>query len=395
MESSGEVQRKSLIVAGWRFLPHSYAIVNQWQLLALSRRSDIGLKIVDLPLHSKRWKQQLGLFEPAAEECLQNLEMANAQDHADVTLRISFPFDFSASRSPLTAVFGTCEHQIIRKDQLPDTEAYEQLQKGPPPENVKAVTPSRWSAEGFYNAGFKSDQVIVVPHGVDVETFRPMPALREPIRKKIAIPDDSFVFLSVGAMTGNKGMDILFQAFAEVSRTHSEAFLLLKGIDPLYKSSAFLSESMNTLSAADRERVQSRMIYFGDSFRLTKMAQLYQAGDAYVSPYRAEGFNLPVLEAAASGLPIVCTRGGATDDFVTDAFARRIDSKKVSGRYEGQEVFRLEPSVDHLIALMRSAIEERSWREAASNAGPAHVRANLTWDHVVDGLVRGLFSNLG
>jgi hypothetical protein len=31
--------KKSLIVEGWRFLPHSYAIVNQWQLLALLRRN--------------------------------------------------------------------------------------------------------------------------------------------------------------------------------------------------------------------------------------------------------------------------------------------------------------------------------------------------------------------
>src|SRR5215813_3797039 len=93
--------RKSLIVEGWRFVPHSYAIVNQWQLLALSRRSDLDLRIVDLPLLSKRWKQQRGLFEPAAEECLQNLEIASAQDRTDVTLRIAFPFDFSQSPSGL------------------------------------------------------------------------------------------------------------------------------------------------------------------------------------------------------------------------------------------------------------------------------------------------------
>jgi len=395
MERLGEAQRKSLIVEGWRFLPHSYAIVNQWQLLALSRRSDIDLKIVDRPLLSKRWKRQSGLFEPAEEECLQRLEIAEPQDRADVRLRISFPFDFSPSNSPLTAVFGTCEHQVIRKDQLPDMQAYERLQEGPPPENVKAVTPSKWSAEGFYNAGFAPDQVIVVPHGVDVETFRPMPDLRQPIRQKIALPDDGFVFLSVGAMTGNKGMDVLLRAFAEVSRTQPQAYLLLKGIDPLYKSSAFLAESMKVLSSEDRERVQSRMIYFGESFRLKKMAQLYQAADVYVSPYRAEGFNLPVLEAAASGVPIICTRGGPTDDFVTDAFARKIDSKKRSGQYEGQETFRVEPNLEHLIALMRSAMEERSWREAASNAGPAHVKESLTWDHVVDLLVRRLFPNSG
>src|SRR5689334_2285832 len=113
MGSSGEPQKKSLIVEGWRFVPNSHALVNQWQLLALSRRSDLDLRIVDLPLLSKRWKQQTGLFEPADEECLQNLEIAATDDRADVTLRIGFPFDFSPSRSPLTAVFGTSEHQTI------------------------------------------------------------------------------------------------------------------------------------------------------------------------------------------------------------------------------------------------------------------------------------------
>jgi glycosyltransferase involved in cell wall biosynthesis len=391
MVSSDAPPPKSLIVEGWRFVPHSYAIVNQWQLLALSRRPDVRLKIVDLPLLSKRWKQETGLFEAPDEECLQKLEIATAQDRADVTLRIAFPFDFSQSRSPLTAVFGTCEHQTIRKDQLPEIEAYERLQKHPPGEDIKAITPSNWSAEGFYNAGFRPEQVIVVPHGVDVETFRPMPELRAPIREKISIPDDSFVFLSVGAMSGNKGMDLLFRAFAEVSRIYPNALLLLKGMDPLYKSRRFLHESMQLLPPADRERIEKRMIYFGNSFHLKKMAQLYQAADAYVSPYRAEGFNLPVLEAAASGVPIICTGKGATDDFVTEAFARKIDSKKVSGRYEGQEVFRLDPSVEHLIVLMRAVIEERSWRATASNAGPAHVRANFTWDHVVDRLLRKLF----
>jgi glycosyltransferase involved in cell wall biosynthesis len=391
MASSGKPLKKSLIVEGWRYVPHSYAIVNQWQLLALSRRLDVDLKIVDLPLLSKRWKPQAALFDPADEERLQKLEIATARDCADVTLRIAFPFDFSPSRSPLTAVFTTCEQQTIRKDQMPDMEAYERLQRYPPPDGIKAVTPSAWSAEGLYKAGFGPEQVIVVPHGVDVEMFHPMPELRAAIRERISIPIDAFVFLSVGAMTGNKGIDFLLRAFAEVSRTHPNAILLLKGIDPIYKSSAFLQETMKVLSPADRERVKARLIYFGDSFRLKKMAQLYQAADTYVSPYRAEGFNLPVLEAAASGVPIICTGGGPTDDFVTKSFARKIDSKRVSRRYDGQEVFRLEPNVEHLIVLMRAAIEENSWRAAAASAGPAHVRANLTWDHVVDMLLRKLF----
>jgi glycosyltransferase involved in cell wall biosynthesis len=49
---------------------------------------------------------------------------------------------------------------------------------------------------------------------------------------------------------------------------------------------------------------------------LAQLNALYNAADAYVTPYRAEGFNLPALEAQSCGTPVVATRGGATDDFL-------------------------------------------------------------------------------
>jgi glycosyltransferase involved in cell wall biosynthesis len=145
------------------------------------------------------------------------------------------------------------------------------------------------------------------------------------------------------------------------------------------------------LPARDRERVGNRITYLGGSFSNEQMAKLYHVADAYVSPYRGEGFNIPVLEAAAAGLPIICTRGGPTDDFVTDSFARRIDSRKVQVMIRDQKAFRLEPSLEHLIALMEAMIEDRSWREQAIVEGPSHVHANYTWDHVVEILIRNLF----
>ena len=257
---------KSLIVEGWRFLAHSYAIVNQWQLLALSRRTDVAVKVIDVPFFARRWQTQEGLFEQRAEQALRSIETAKPDESADVTLRISFPFDFSPSRSRQTAVFGTSESQVIRRDQLPDLQAYEQLQRTPPPMEVRAVTPSRWSAEGFYKAGFKTEQVLIVPHGVDIDTFHPMPNLRSHIRSKVPVADSDFVFLSVGAMTGNKGIDLLLQAFAQVCRKFPHARLVLKGMDTLYKSKELLLKNLQTVSAQDQQRVIERIIYFGKSF---------------------------------------------------------------------------------------------------------------------------------
>lgn len=382
---------RHLIVEGWRFLAHSYAMVNQWQLLAFLRRSDVSLKVRDLPFYARRWQAQSGLFDAQSEGALNSIDVATEDERADITLRISFPFDFSPSPSGETAVFGTSESQAVLSNQLPNPEAYEQIRRKRLPKSIKIVTPSRWSAEGFYNAGFKSERVLVVPHGVDVDTFHPMADLRDEIRRKIGIADGDFVFLSIGAMTGNKGIDLLFRAFAEVSREFPQARLLLKGMDPLYKSKDLLFMNLSAMPEGIRQRIADRTIYFGDAFSNRKLAQLYQAADAYVSPYRAEGFNIPVLEAAACGIPVICTRGGATDDFVTDGFARKIDSEKVSGRVRDTELWRLEPNLAHLVSLMLAAIEDRSWRQQAAVAGPAHVRAHYTWDSVVEILIRKLF----
>jgi glycosyltransferase involved in cell wall biosynthesis len=382
---------KRLIVEGWRFLPHSYAIVNQWQLLALLRRN-IALKVVDVPFYRPSWQAGPGLFEPTAERALRSIEVAQPGESADVTLRVCYPFSFSPSRSRLTAVFATLEQQLIRKHQVSDPREYGQLRRGPPPANVKAVTPSQWSAEGFYRAGFDRDQVLVVPHGVDTATFHPMPDVRKQIRSGIPILDGEFVFLSVGAMTGNKGTDLLLRGFAEVCRKFPYARLVLKGMDQLYDSRGLLLKNLRTLSVGDQQMILERMKYIGDSLSHQAMAMLYQVADVYVSPYRAEGFNLPVLEAAACGIPIICTHGGPTDDFVIDEFARRIESRTSVIAIDGRHASRLDPSLEHLIFLMTSAIEDSLWRKYAAEAGPRHVCASYTWDCAVDTLIRKLLN---
>lgn len=381
---------KSLIVEGWRFIAHSYAIVNQWQLLALLRRGDIGVKIVDVPTYRKRWQPQHGLFGPTDEQTLRSLEVAKPDESAQVTLRIAIPFDFSASRSDRTAVFGTSETQVLRMEQFREPKFFEQLQKAGPPPDIRIVTPSRWSAEAYYKARFRDDQVFIIPHGVDTDTFRPMPEDRECIRNSFSI-NDEFVFLSVGAMTGNKGIDLLLHAFAQVCRKFPHTRLILKGLDALYQSDNLFIKNLETLPAKDQEGIRDQITYLGGSCSNAEMAKLYQIADAYVSPYRAEGFNMPVLEAAACGIPVICTRGGATDDFVAESFAQRIDSRKRQVQFKGEEVSRLEPDLEHLISLMNSAIEDERWRKRAAQEGPRHVRANYTWDHIADMLVRSLF----
>ena len=385
-------KEKTLIVEGWRFLPHSYAVVNQWQLLALCRRPGLFVKVIDAPLYHPKWTPEEGLFEPDQERELRLLQLAQPREPADATLRIFARYDFSPSNSRRTAVFATCEFQMIPRRTLVDPAVHEQFARGRAPDAVEAVTPSHWSAEGFYRAGFPPDRVHIIPHGVDIKTFHPMPQLRREIRRDMGIGEDEFVFLSIGAMTANKGMDLLLRAFAEVIRKFPQSRLILKGVDPLYDSQTLLKRAMELVPVDAQERIVSRISYFGQSFSFREMAMLYQSADAYVAPYRAEGFSIPVLEAAACGVAVICTCGGPTDDFVTDSFARRIESRKLLTNVRGEDQWMLEPNLDHLISLMISAVENDVWRQTAVIAGPAHVRARYTWENVADLLTAKLLN---
>jgi glycosyltransferase involved in cell wall biosynthesis len=285
----------TLIVEGWRFLAHSYAVVNQWQLLALSRRRDVAVKIRDAPPYDRRWQRQDALYDTQTEQKLKSFAIAQPGERADAFLRISYPFDFSLGPSGVTAVFATSECKVIRKDQMASSREYEKLQFMAPSPDLRIVTPSRWSAEGFYRVGFARNRVLIVPHGVEPSVFHPMPGQREQIRRELGIPERACVFLSIGSMTPNKGMDVLFKAFARVCQTVPRARLILKGMDPLYQSKDRLVETLQALAPGDAQLVADRLTYFGRPFPHEQMARLYQAADIYVSPYRAEGFNLPVL----------------------------------------------------------------------------------------------------
>src|SRR6266545_5101319 len=58
---------RRILIEGWRFLPHSYAVVNAFQILELLRRPGIELYHHDQPYYNAMWRKTVGLFSPAAE----------------------------------------------------------------------------------------------------------------------------------------------------------------------------------------------------------------------------------------------------------------------------------------------------------------------------------------
>jgi glycosyltransferase involved in cell wall biosynthesis len=384
----GQAQRR-LQFEGWRFIHHSYALVAQAHCLCLLRRGDIDLRFRDLPYYYPEWKTTRGLVAPEEERVLAALRAPEAEFLPEVTFSMrAEESDFTAARSGRKFVFGTPEYRVLRDGQRGGMSSGAEL-----PDTIDIVTPSHWCVPAYERFGVPAPRIHVVPHGIDPDVFHPDRAGRATARAALGVEDHEHVFLSVGAMTPNKGIDLLLAAFARVVASEADVRLVLKGADGLYPSRELINAALDELSAGAREAVIRRMIYTGGTYSNSKMADLYRAADVYVAPYRAEGFNLPVLEATACGVPVICTSGGATDDFTDPACCGRIRSALEQARLSEDHVGdALAPDSEHLFELMAAAARDcDAWRRMGER-GALNVHTCFSWKAVTDRLVGSLFA---
>ena len=190
--------------------------------------------------------------------------------------------------------------------------------------------------------------------------------------------DEHFVLLNVSTISINKGITQLLTGFAKIAPEYPQALLVIKGNSRLNASEDLLRAAFAKLPPELAENIANRIVYLGDVLGFEEMAALYQCADLYVAPYIAEGFNLPVLEAAACGTPVICTAGGPTDEFTTNDFCHRIPSQECSND-QIQEALGvgariLLPDTNQFAALLAKAMEDDTWRRHAHRAGPEYVR---------------------
>lgn len=163
-------------------------------------------------------------------------------------------------------------------------------------------------AHGRYIAtaeGCPESKVFVVPNGVDVERFRPMPR-KAALRAAAGIPADAPLAGIVAALRPEKNHELFLQAAARVRETLPEAHFAVIGDGP--------RQSL-LLSLARELGLQGHVHFLGTRHDVPEwLAHL----DAVLLTSHMEASPVSILEAMACGKPVVATRVGSIPETVFD-----------------------------------------------------------------------------
>ncbi|OLZ65779.1 glycosyl transferase [Streptomyces sp. IMTB 2501] len=217
-----------------------------------------------------------------------------------------------------------------------------------------AVSPT--VAGALQRWGVPASRIRVIPVGFDPDLFRFDEVRRKQARMYYGLPDDAFVVGAVGRQIPGKRFDVLVRALPHLP---AETRLLLVGDGPEH---AALGRNARDLGVADRVVLTGERPYLPD-FRdgAPCIPDLLFAMDVLAGPSMAETYHMAVVEALASGLPVLYTTAPALSVLPPGSMPRAL---RVTGGAEeyARELLRL-----HAAGPGERTVPEVVWHNSIQN----------------------------
>jgi glycosyltransferase involved in cell wall biosynthesis len=234
---------------------------------------------------------------------------------------------------------------------------------------MRTYTPSAPARQDLLTMGVRD--VEVWGRGVDVEVFHPGKR-STPLRSALGL-DDKFVFIHVGRLAAEKNVDVVLDAFQQTRALlpRGSVHLLVAGSGPLEQ--------------ALRRRAPESVTFLGNLDRQRRLPELYASADAFVFASVTETLGLVVLEAMASGLPVIAVSAGGVVDHLRDQ-VNGLGAPPSTARAMAQalttRMVRMvrEPSIrSRLAAEARRTAEARSWRYELDQLEESYREVREAW----------------
>lgn len=209
--------------------------------------------------------------------------------------------------------------------------------------------------------GFPEERSRVIPYGVDVAAFSPAPDRRGIWRAKLGIPTEAPLILGVGRMATKKGFQVLLEVLPDLLAAQPEAHVVLAG-------GGDLLERFLAVASAWPGRV-----HLPGSVLRDTLPDLYRAADLFVLPAvhdskgNVDGLPNVILEAMASGLPVVASGISGIPLAVEDGKTGLLVPEREPRR---------------LLKALLSLLGDRGPAREMGECGRRKAESELTWDAV-------------
>ncbi len=364
LPSYGAAGKPGVILSGPLFEHSSFARINREIAMTLmqSRDFDSCIEPCCQPELSSR-------MTPGGELLAKGLLRHPGQ--LDLTIRHQWPPDFERPPRGKLAVIVPWEYGAIPRVWV------RQIEK-----NVDELwVPSNFVRDVFVRGGVSGHRVRMIPNGIDPKVFSPEGPTSRPrgCRK--------FMFLFVGGAIRRKGIDSLLEAYKQAFDAGEDVTLVVStGLNRAYvhnSQNALLGEFMGTPRAP-------HLSILAEHLDDATLASLYRGCDAFVLPYRGEGFGMPIAEAMACGKPVVATEAGPASEFCPRDCGYLIPANEVEvpeappalGEFAGEWTW-FEPDVPALASAMRGIYENRDEAARRGRNAAAAIRRTNAWERIV------------
>jgi glycosyltransferase-like protein len=181
-------------------------------------------------------------------------------------------------------------------------------------------------------AGELGAQAGHVGNGVDIHRFSPTrDATDAALHAQLHLPSGAAVFLAVGGVEERKNTIRLLEAFCILQSQHPSSRLVIVGGASLLDHDAYQARFAHTLA---RSGLPDGAVIRTGPWPQELMPALYRTATALVFPSTKEGFGLVVLEAMASGVPVVTSRIAPFTEYLGDddvAWCDPFDAASIAG----------------------------------------------------------------
>ena len=223
----------------------------------------------------------------------------------------------------------------------------------------------------------------IIPHGVDHAPFRKLDDdARQRIRKAFGW-ENKIVVTNVARNAGRKMWVSLFKAIKLLEKDYPNLILYAHtaGFEGYAYGGHNLLEIARNIGITDRVIHPDRIPNAWHGVPYEQMIAVYNASDMFVSPSGAEGWNLPVNEAAACGCPVICTAYSGMWEQAKE-YATPLEPENWFTVQDGTELAIVSPG------QIAEKIDEQIQHPAGLVERGLEIAKTRTWQPLRDGIVR-------